>query len=108
MEGTNRKASFVMEPYIESVLQRDQIPYQRKRKEDHTEFWLDISNRRFREVVEDALCEKQRMESCSKTPVYSMRTIRNREKRNRLALFYGKKGFHILKTDRKAWASYIG
>ena len=47
MERKFRKASFVMEPYIEWVLKRDRIPYQRKRNGDHAEFGVAISNRRF-------------------------------------------------------------
>ena len=107
MERNFRKASFVMEPYIEGVLKRDRIPYQRKHKGDHAEFGVAISNRRFQEVVEDALCEKQKAESHSSIPVYSLRTVRNREKRTRLAAWYGRNGFRILKADQKAWAEYI-
>lgn len=108
MEQKFRKASFVMEPYIEGVLKRDLIPYQRRHKGDHAEFGIAISNRRFREVVEDALSEKQKAESHSGIPVYSLRTVRNREKRARLAALYGRNGFRILKADQRAWSDYIG
>lgn len=60
MEQKFRKASFVMEPYIEGVLKRDLIPYQRRHKGDHAEFGIAISNRRFREVVEDASVRSRR------------------------------------------------
>lgn len=86
MDNRIRKVSSVMKPYIEFVLKRDEIPYKMKRKSDCWLFQMDISNRRFTEVLEDALCEKQRSRYISHIPVYSFRTLMNREKLGRLIM----------------------
>ena len=92
--------SEVMLPHLCKVLERDEIPYQEIRKEDQIQLYLpETSNRGFTVILEDALCEKQRDETKSKIPVYSYRTLKNREKRNRLMSINGKKGFHILRQD---------
>ena len=60
MESRVRKVSSVMKPYIVLVLKRDGIPFVYTKVEDDYVFTIQISNRRFTEVLEDALCEKQR------------------------------------------------
>ena len=94
-----RKISSVMEPYIRNVLERDKIPYRSTVKNDGFVFYMPLTNRQFTEVLEDALCEKQRSESKSRIPVYSARTLLNREKRSRLMNLNGKQCFHILRAD---------
>ena len=96
METRKRKSSEVMLPYIISVLKRDEIPYE---VEKGCIISAPISNRGFTEILEDALCEKQRDETECKIPVYSYRTIRNPEKFSRLKKLNGKKGFHVLQQD---------
>lgn len=92
--------SEVMLPHLCKVLERDEIPYQEIRKEDQIQLYLpETSNRGFTVILEDALCEKQRDETNSKVPVYSYRTLKNKEKLHRLQALNGKKGFHVLKQD---------
>lgn len=103
-----RKVSGVMKPYMTFVLKRDNIPFRFERNGDNYLVHTAISNRRFAEVVEDSLCEKQRDTTMSKTPVYSYRTIVNREKRARLMKLYGRNGFHVLAQDMEKFKRNIG
>lgn len=92
--------SNVMLPHVQKVLIRDRIPYQIIKQEETVRLLLpETSNRGFTVILEDALCEKQREETESKIPVYSYRTLRNLEKRNRLMNLNGMKAFHILRQD---------
>ena len=99
--------SSVMLPHVQTVLVRDHISYQIKQEciskgEESVRLLLpETSNREFTVILEDALCEKQREETQSKIPVYSYRTLRNLEKRNRLMSLNGMKSFHILRQDVK-------
>lgn len=107
MEDKRRKVSSVMEPYIKFVLKRDHIPAHSWKEGDHYIFAMNISSRRFTEVLEDALCEKQREKYLSNTPVYSYRTLKNPEKLRRLMELNNRRGYHILKCDeKKYYASY--
>ena len=54
------------------------------------------------EMTEDILCEEQRQSTESKIPVYSKKTLENKEKLERLQEYYGRKGFHVLKKDQEA------
>lgn len=95
------RISDVMWPYIKTVLIRDGFANIRTvTVKDRS--YLDIegmSNRRFSEIMEDAQCEKQRCESNPDIPVYSYRTLKNRDKRNRLIQLNNRHGFHVLKKD---------
>lgn len=106
--GNIRNVSSTMKPFIVFVLKRDKIPYRVEPSGDGYKFYLKISSRRFTEVLEDALCEKQRRTTMSRTPVYSLRTMRNPEKRDRLMRLNGRKGFHILKQDREKYEQLYG
>ena len=101
------KVSQFMWPYVQFVLLRDEISYEVKEKQTNT-LLLSFggSGKRFTEVLEDALCEKQRVESASNVPVYSYRTIRDHKKRLRLEKFYGRRGFHTLKQDYEKAHNY--
>lgn len=103
-----KNVSMVMKPYVSFVLKRDHIPYQCEPDKENYKFWIPISNRRFTEVLEDALCEKQRRETWSKTPVYSLRTLRNSQKMKRLIHLNGRKGFRILRQDKEKYMQYYG
>ena len=103
MENNPRKVSSVMKPYIIFVLQRDEIPYICCKEKNCYYFFMSISNRRFTEVLEDALCEKQRENYISRTPVYSYRTLMNRQKLHRLQTLNKRKGYHVLKADEKRY-----
>ena len=60
MDNRTRKVSSAMEPYIKFVLERDGIPYQMEKRPDFWLFQLDIRNRRFTEVLVEAICGKHR------------------------------------------------
>ena len=102
MSKENRKeikVSTVMWPYVRSVLKRDEISYETKKENGKILLLFSGNGKRFTEVLEDALCEKQRAESSSKLPVYSYRTLRNHEKRDRLMKLNNRRGFFVLKQD---------
>ena len=87
-------------PHIQTVLKRDNIAFDFKQAEENKYTLLfDGSSRRFTEVLEDALCEKQRVENHSRIPVYSYRTLRNENKRQRLMKLNGRKGFVVINKD---------
>lgn len=98
-----KKISAVMRPYIDTVLARDQIPVicisYPEDGSNYIHYHMDVSSIRFREVMEDALCLKQQAESASKRPVISLRTFKNKEKRERI--LNGSKAFHLLKADEE-------
>ncbi len=94
--------SLAIWPYMKNVLERDDIIYS-VHYINHEKLLLDanISARRFTEVMEDTLCEKQRETTRSKVPVYSYRTLKNKDKRKRLINLNGKTGFHVYSKDIK-------
>lgn len=78
--------------YLLHVLKRDEINYT---VNGNVTFVLpdDIN---LEELEEDIACEEQRQGTQAKIPVYSKRTLENKEKLSRLQEYYGKKGFHVL------------
>ena len=91
----------VLRKYVETICRRDCIPYAITTVECG-EISLEISTQvNVDELLEDALCEQQRDQTNAKLPVYSFRTLRNKEKLERLMDYYGKKGVHVLKEDEK-------
>ncbi len=85
--------------YIEHVLDRDNIPYTII-SDENGETVLNVSDEADKEeIMEDVRCEQQRESTDSKFPVYSYRTLQNKAKRDRLMSFYGRRGFHVLKSD---------
>lgn len=92
------KEGNIKREYILHVLERDKIRYSIN---DDGDFDLpdDID---LTELAEDVMCEEQRQNTEAKIPVYSKRTLENKEKLLRLKAFYGKNGFHVLKSDKKA------
>lgn len=78
--------------YLLHVLKRDRIDYTQS---GNVVFNLpdDID---LDELEEDIACEEQRQGTQAKIPVYSKRTLENKEKLSRLQEYYEKKGFHVL------------
>lgn len=86
--------------FIKKVCERDQIPFKVDGEtDDMVEVSITCSEDRLLEVLEDAMCERQRDETTAKIPVYSYRTLKNKEKLHRLQALNGKKGFHVLRQD---------
>ena len=96
---TERKVSCYMRPHIETIFARDNIAHEFISSENGFICKTDLSKTEFTEVLEDAFCEIQRSESKSNIPVYSLRTIQNKEKLNRLMRMNKRNGFHILNRD---------
>jgi hypothetical protein len=92
--------SDTMRPYVIQVLERDNIPYSLQQ----LTITVPLTGNKFRVVMEDALCEKQR--DGSVLPVYSFRTLQNPQKFNRLRELNNKKGFYILERDRKKFENW--
>ena len=78
--------------YLLHVLKRDRIDYTQT---GNVVFNLP-DNINLEELEEDIACEEQRQGTQAKIPVYSRRTMENKEKLSRLQEYYGKKGFHVL------------
>lgn len=90
-----------MKPYVQFVMERDKIPFEFSTNKKGYVLSFNGSNKDFTEVLEDALCEKQREESNSTIPVYSYNTLKNEKKRNRLMKLNRRKGFVVLRSDIK-------
>lgn len=101
-----RKVSSAMEPYVRFVLQRDKIPFSVEQNGNDYLFAIPVSSRRFTEVIEDALCEKQRESYLSRIPVYSARTLKNREKLKRLMRLNNRQGYHVLAADQENYYKF--
>ena len=82
--------------FIFHVLERDNIRY--SVTEDGSFILPDDID--LIELAEDVACEEQRQSTEAKIPVYSKRTLENKEKLARLKAFYGKNGFHVLEKDK--------
>lgn len=78
--------------YLLHVLKRDGIDYT---VNDNGDFILP-DNINLNELEEDIAFEEQRQGTQVKIPVYSRRTLENKEKLSRLQEYYGKRGFHVL------------
>ncbi len=80
-----RKVSKYMTPYVEMVLERDNIQYTILTEEEFNFFNLSVSNNRFSEVVEDAIALEEQMRLYdNKILVVSLKTVKNKEKLKRL------------------------
>ena len=91
-------------PFYKKVCKRDEIDYHIICK-DGT-FFLDaaISNRQFRILREDAVCEKECEASQTKIPVYSYRTLKNPNKFKRKTCQYIDRRF---KKSNLVWKQEI-
>lgn len=96
-----RKTSELMKPYMEIVMERDDIPYNFIREKGNLYIETDVSSNRFSEVLEDALCLKQQKESTREKLVISARTLKNSQKRKRLMKAAKTKSYTILREDQK-------
>jgi hypothetical protein len=86
------------------VCKRDNIEFTVEGRNDKgTSLSLPVSNRAFKVVLEDAMCELERYSRPSNIPVYSYRTITNPEKFKRLKRLNNRKGYYILKKDSKVY-----
>lgn len=84
------------------VLERDQVKYS-VYSDNGPEIQFSIPDSIDPEILtEDIACEEQRQQSQAKIPVYSKRTLKDKEKLERLRNYYGKKGFHVLEKDEEA------
>ena len=85
---------------VKHVCNRDCLAYKIiERDESEITVEIELEDELIEEFEEDILCEKQRQGTGSKLPVYSYRTLINKEKRNRLMMFYGKRGYFVYKPD---------
>lgn len=102
-----RTVSRELSPYVAWVLERDGIPYTFKDIQgigQYTEFQMDTSSRRFRNIVEDAVCEKERRASPTPDiPVLTYRAALNPVRMRALLAFYGTDCFVVLGTDQKKY-----
>lgn len=91
-----------MAPHLIFVLDRDHVRYRyyTPKGEDYFLFYVDANSHHFKILMEDAHCEKQRHQHISNIPVYSERTIANREKLERLQRINGRRGFIRLRKRK--------
>lgn len=99
-----RTVSKDLSPFVAWVLERDGIPYTSREIEgigQYTEFQTDISARRFRNVLEDAVCEKERRASPTPDiPVLSYRASLNPVRMRALLDYYHSDCFVIREQDQ--------
>ena len=102
------KVKSEMAPHLIYVLERDEIPYQyyTPKGKNYFLFYAEANTHHFKILMEDAYCEKQRHESISNIPVYSDRTIGNREKLERLQRIYKWRGFMRLKKGENDYEGF--
>lgn len=102
-----RTVSRELSPYVAWVLERDGIPYTFKDIHgigQYTEFQMDISSRRFRNIMEDAVCEKERRASPTPDiPILTYRAALNPVRMRALLTFYDMNCFVVLGTDQKKY-----
>lgn len=91
MKGRNI-SDFIL-PCMELVFARDNIPY----NAEGGKIYADISSRRFKEAMNDALCEVQKG-SC-RIPVFTAKTVVDTKKREKLRRFYNSKHYQVLNKD---------
>ena len=86
-------------PFYKKVCKRDEIDYHIICKDGTFFLNAAISNRQFRILREDAVCEKECEASQTKIPVYSYRTLQNPNKFKRLRKVNGRTTFRIMEKD---------
>ena len=99
-----RTVSKDLSPFVAWALERDGISYMSREIEGigcYTEFQADLSNRKFRNIVEDAICEKERRASPTPDiPVLSYRAALNPVRMRALLDYYGADCFVIREQDQ--------
>lgn len=102
-----RTVSKELSPYVAWVLERDGILYTSKSLEGighYTEFKTDISAQRFRNVLEDAVCERERRASPTPNiPVLSYRAALNPSRMRTLLDYYGADCYVIREKDQSRY-----
>lgn len=95
-------------PYFEKVCMRDDIEYKilSPNKKGVDVLIKDISDRKFKVILEDSICERERKKNKNDIPVYSLRTIKNKEKIKRLMKINQKSCFHVLSKDIDKYEMY--
>lgn len=102
-----RAVSKEMTPYVIWTLERDRIPFTYKQiegEEPYTEFRTCISSRRFSNVVEDAICERERRESPTpEIPILSYRAAANPTRMRKLLEYYRADCFVVRETEQSKY-----
>ncbi|MCD8015157.1 MAG: hypothetical protein LUG99_18680 [Lachnospiraceae bacterium] len=91
-----------LERYMETVLEMYGLPHQMT--ENAVLLPEDITDEEFGEILDDVLCEQERVENHSTLPVITYKTMLNEEKLKKVMAYYGQAGgnsdsyaFHITK-----------
>ena len=96
-----------LSPFVAWVLERDGIPYTSREIEgigQYTEFQTAISARRFRNALEDAVCEKERRASPTPDiPVLSYRASISPSRMRALLDYYGADCYVIREKDQSRY-----
>ena len=88
-------------PFLEKVLKRDHLDHVFFKEGGETKVAVDSSYNYFRKVVlKDMCCEKQ-SEEYGGIPVYSLETLRDPRKRERLSELSGSRSYIPLRQDAK-------
>ncbi len=89
-----------MLPYFEKICRRDKLSFISVGQNEYGVcVRMNVPNRRFKEVIEDCMCEIEKETYRSNIPVYSLRTLKDSNKLRNLMKINGKRSFHILKKD---------
>lgn len=90
--------------FAEEVLRRDRVYFEK----DGGMFTIQCDPEYLEILEEDISCEKQRAATRHHTPVYSLRTLRNPEKKQRLMAYYGRTDCQVLKKDKAEYDRIFG
>lgn len=108
-----RRVSRELAPFVCWALDRDGIPYKHVEIGENDEcgyvvFKVDVSSRRFTNVVEDAKGEKERLESSMpEIPVLSYRAAMNDDRAKKLLKHYGTNCFTVRKAESRKYCETI-
>ena len=106
-----RRVKADLAPFVSEVLDRDGIPYKSAGiggSEGYVVYKLDVSSRRFTNVVEDAKSEKERLESpLPGIPVLSYRAAMNDSRAKKLLKHYGTHCFIVREAESKKYCEAI-
>lgn len=109
------RVSDEMFPWLQNIFVRDKINYSVEIVGNQKHVVVDLSGMKFREKMEDAMCERQMtiklglgpdqvFDSTHKSvgiPVYSAQTLCSEKKNKRLMRYYGHAAYQILEKDKR-------
>ncbi|MCD8109249.1 MAG: hypothetical protein LUE14_04005 [Clostridiales bacterium] len=89
--------------FAEEVLSRDRVYFEK----EGGMFTIQCDPEYLEILEEDVQCEKQRASTRHHTPVYSLRTLRDPEKKQRLMAYNGRTDYQVLQKDKTEYEQFF-